>query len=543
MLRGQAGVSSAELSAAAVAALLEAQDLKALDDVLAFEKSWNGSEPSIRQAIISEDSSFLFVFTPARLSPQTLRLRSVLFMAKVTSEAGKKGRLAAKALSGVFAAGQAGDRADIILETEPSLAIGEPTIIAFPSREPSRAYFMMVLVSSGDRTGETTEFAGGPPALKKITPVYPEELRRQGLEGQVELQVGVDEAGIVQGVRVRRSLHPYLDHAAVQALKQWEFEPVLQNGRAVPVVITVVVNFSREAYRRMEEAAAAAAAAPAGPDSSPNRKLAMILEKAAAYCQKLTESALDYICEETTHDVLFNFWTKEDMEKSGVTLSMVSRINGSISTLGISFMPFHNIKRTEKNEYTCDYLLVKKGGRIEDRRIVLKENKRTLPDRNKLLEEKRLSTLLPFLAPVRLIGRERQPYFDYRLVKEDRIKGQAAYVIEASPKSGDPGGIEGAKIWLGRDDSRVLKIETAGVPLEGYERVLEEIIGYNLKPRFITTYAYLVEKKGLAFPSSAEIRVDYPGGISRDHYVEKIRTSVRYDDYKFFMVETESTIK
>jgi TonB family protein len=35
-----------------------------------------------------------------------------------------------------------------------------------------------------------------------------------------------------------------LDQAALDAVKQWEFTPTTMNGQAVPVVMTVTVNFS-----------------------------------------------------------------------------------------------------------------------------------------------------------------------------------------------------------------------------------------------------------------------------------------------------------
>jgi TonB family protein len=541
-LKTKAGAPPDELTARAIDALLESQALKTLDDVLSFEKRWNGSESRLSEAVSMENSSFLFIFTPVRLSPDTLRLRTVLFKSKEVGGTGQKGKVPTRDLWDVFLTGKVADSADIILETEPSLTIGEPVIIGVPSRRRGQGYFLMVLVSRGIGKAQPIEFAGGPRPLQKATPVYPDEFRRRGVEGQVELQVGVDEEGTVQGVKVLRSLHPYLDQAAVQALKRWKFEPVLQNGAPVPVIITTVVHFDREAYRQLEEAAAKEKPPAADSEPSPRAKLSTVLEKSAAYCQNLTDAALDYICEETIHDVFYNFITKEEMEKSGIVLSMVTG-TGSVSQLGISFIASHNLKRTEKNEYVCDYLLVKKGDRIEDRRIILQENGRKLPDRTKLLEEKRLSTLLPFLAPVRLIGRERQPLFDYRLLKEEKAQGRDAYVIEAIPKTGDAGGIEFGKVWVERKNFHVLKIETTGVPLEGYESVLEEVIQYNLKPRFITTYAYQVENKGLAFPSSATIRVDYPRSPSTYFHIEKLRTTVKYDKYKFFTVETESGIK
>ena len=38
---------------------------------------------------------------------------------------------------------------------------------------------------------------------------------------------------------------PMLDQAALDAVQQWRHEPATQNGKPVPVVMTVNVNFQR----------------------------------------------------------------------------------------------------------------------------------------------------------------------------------------------------------------------------------------------------------------------------------------------------------
>ena len=55
----------------------------------------------------------------------------------------------------------------------------------------------------------------------------------------------IDSAGRVGDVKVLRSI-PQLDAAAVDAVRQWEFEPTYLNGMAVPVIMTVTVNFTVE---------------------------------------------------------------------------------------------------------------------------------------------------------------------------------------------------------------------------------------------------------------------------------------------------------
>lgn len=72
--------------------------------------------------------------------------------------------------------------------------------------------------------------------------MYPEEARAAGVSGMVVVEIVVDAQGDVRSARVLRSI-PQLDEAAVGAVKQWKFVPTVQEGVAVPVVMTVTVNF------------------------------------------------------------------------------------------------------------------------------------------------------------------------------------------------------------------------------------------------------------------------------------------------------------
>ena len=63
------------------------------------------------------------------------------------------------------------------------------------------------------------------------------------MQGVVIIETRVDENGNVSDTRLLRSI-PLLDQAAVDAVKQWQDTPTLLNGAAVPVVMTVTINFS-----------------------------------------------------------------------------------------------------------------------------------------------------------------------------------------------------------------------------------------------------------------------------------------------------------
>ncbi len=78
-----------------------------------------------------------------------------------------------------------------------------------------------------------------------VKAVYPAEAQQAKVQGVVICEILIGPDGKVKDVRVVRSI-PLLDEAAVDAVRQWEFSPTLQNGNPVPVVMTVTVNFTLE---------------------------------------------------------------------------------------------------------------------------------------------------------------------------------------------------------------------------------------------------------------------------------------------------------
>ncbi len=82
-----------------------------------------------------------------------------------------------------------------------------------------------------------------PSRLKDVKPVYPAEAQTARVQGVVILETVIGEDGRVGAARVLRSI-PLLDQAALDAVRQWEFNPTLLNGTPIPVVMTVTVNFT-----------------------------------------------------------------------------------------------------------------------------------------------------------------------------------------------------------------------------------------------------------------------------------------------------------
>jgi protein TonB len=83
-----------------------------------------------------------------------------------------------------------------------------------------------------------------PALLHRVEPVYAEVAAAAHLAGTVILEAVVGTDGRVESVMVLRSRHALLDNAAVAALKQWRYTPLVLNGIRTPFVLTVTFTFS-----------------------------------------------------------------------------------------------------------------------------------------------------------------------------------------------------------------------------------------------------------------------------------------------------------
>ena len=129
----------------------------------------------------------------------------------------------------------------------------EPLVIDGKPRKVLFTVTVRFMLKEGGTAKTLDKFAQGairaendikPPKLvKEVAPVYPEVARVAVIEGVVILGVKTDEEGRVKDVMVLRSI-PLLDQAAIDAVRQWVYEPLVIDGKAVPVVFTVTVRFT-----------------------------------------------------------------------------------------------------------------------------------------------------------------------------------------------------------------------------------------------------------------------------------------------------------
>jgi TonB family protein len=82
-----------------------------------------------------------------------------------------------------------------------------------------------------------------PKRIKHVPPVYPPIAQSARVQGVVIVEATIGSDGKVTDARIGRSI-PLLDQAALDAVRQWEFEPTVLNGEAIPVTMSVLVQFT-----------------------------------------------------------------------------------------------------------------------------------------------------------------------------------------------------------------------------------------------------------------------------------------------------------
>jgi len=78
--------------------------------------------------------------------------------------------------------------------------------------------------------------------IRKVSPVYPDQALRTGMQGIVVLQALISREGLVEDLKLMGG-SLILGEAAVAAVRQWHYQPYFLNGRPVETQTQVTVEF------------------------------------------------------------------------------------------------------------------------------------------------------------------------------------------------------------------------------------------------------------------------------------------------------------
>ena len=97
---------------------------------------------------------------------------------------------------------------------------------------------------SGDAAAGSITRSARPQGGYQVRPSYPSSALRQGIQGTTLLKVHVLIDGRVGDVLVQQTAgHPDLDHAAVEAVRRWRFEPARRGNDPVAMWVLLPVEF------------------------------------------------------------------------------------------------------------------------------------------------------------------------------------------------------------------------------------------------------------------------------------------------------------
>ncbi len=112
-------------------------------------------------------------------------------------------------------------------------------------RQARSAEASLSLDSAQLRSGEPVSVGGAikkPSKIKDQPATYPDDAARTRVTGVVVVEAVVGRNGRVRSAQIVRSV-PMLDDAALQSVRQWEYEPTIVDDQPVDVVMHVTVKF------------------------------------------------------------------------------------------------------------------------------------------------------------------------------------------------------------------------------------------------------------------------------------------------------------
>ena len=227
---------------------------------------WDGKKESLNEVLLIGGDFF-----PISLSPRKLEGRRVSMGVDIrryreaTPEAGPGiGRERPDDTVASGAAGFSGKdkwemiwgNGDKIADSEMTARLDETVVLGFPLQdssffisfrvlEPPEDRFWRDMVDRIQRTERSWPSGRAiPPKPRfRLIPAFPEGSRDRGVEGLVVLKVRIDAVGHPISIDVVKGATFSLNQAAVEAMRQWQFEPVFEHGKAVGTTFFISFDF------------------------------------------------------------------------------------------------------------------------------------------------------------------------------------------------------------------------------------------------------------------------------------------------------------
>jgi len=255
------------------------------------------------------------------------------------------------------------------------------------------------------------------------------------------------------------------------------------------------------------------------PKMADQEELELILKKCEEYCERLDNVSLFFVCKEEIKEKIYT-------PSSGLGSEYLGRPGKKLPP------------PVEKNIYLYDYQLIRKGNSTDEQRILIEENGQEKNDLDAQLKTKRFQHKFIVFGPIGLLSKKQQKNYNYKILKNVNYKKEKAVILEASPKFPQEDNALYGKIWIRKNDFAILKIEWEQESLENFEKIVKLAERRNATPliTFISEYGF--EKNKIRFPNKYSVEEMYIPHRGNRRFLRS-ETTVVYDNYKFFTVDTK----
>lgn len=135
------------------------------------------------------------------------------------------------------------DVEELYLRIEPATAVSLAHLVRcrFPTDLPA----LLSMSADPDAFQDAAAVPEGvtPQKVHHVEADYPAAARQARVQGKVVLDAVVEKDGSVTDVRIVESPHPMLDEAAIAAVQQWRYKPILIDGAPARVRVRVTTTF------------------------------------------------------------------------------------------------------------------------------------------------------------------------------------------------------------------------------------------------------------------------------------------------------------
>ena len=210
---------------------------------------WDGKKDVLNEAIVLDGMLYAISYYPQKREGLKLALRVEVWRHQGLPDLSQYhetwiGRQRIVSLTESVKIESAWGAGEKILNSEIATRLDDSVVFGFPVN--GHAFFLSVQVKRQDEdplrdkpikvapeeTGSMTADSYVPPKPRvQVTPLYPGNCVQKGIEGLVTLFVQTDESGKVISVRVWQKADPDLDRSALEALRQWTFNPFLEKDK------------------------------------------------------------------------------------------------------------------------------------------------------------------------------------------------------------------------------------------------------------------------------------------------------------------------